>query len=93
MLLELLIVAWALCPLTAGSVTASRGQGWLVGIIAGGVFGLFGIAMAFGMPRLPTRDETRCDACAEIRRKEALICPHCGKTPKEASEMKAAAAG
>ena len=80
-------IVWIVCSVAAGIVGANKGRtgtGWTRGIILGPL-GLLIIAI------LPTNQAgadaaaiasggmRKCPYCAELVKKEAKICKHCGK--------------
>jgi RNA polymerase subunit RPABC4/transcription elongation factor Spt4 len=78
-LFTMLLISWGICAIAGAVIAVNRGNSGIGGFAAGAVFGWFGLAMIVTAARNPTAKEGRCKACAEIIRREATICPHCGK--------------
>ena len=77
-----LIFIWIVSAITAAVIMANRGNSAAAGFFGGIVFGVFAVPIALSTKRRPLAFETRCEACAEILRREAKVCPHC-QTPRD----------
>jgi uncharacterized membrane protein len=84
----LVLFTWVSCAIAGAVVAVNRGNNGVAGFIGSAVFGVFGLAMVASAKRGPTINETRCPACAEVLRREAVICPHCRSTFDEAAALR-----
>ena len=85
--LMLLVAFWVVCGLAGGSVTRGKGRGGAPGYLLGFLLGPLGLLIAVVLPRneagveaaaLESGARRRCPQCAELVRREAVKCRHCG---------------
>jgi hypothetical protein len=77
-----LLVVLGLSAFGAGLITSSKGRGFFLGFLLGGLLGLIGVLVAafLGSSTAPTPEELRrkeCPHCKEEMRADASVCPHC----------------
>lgn len=87
-IITMVIFTWLVSAITAGVILSNRGGNGFGGFVAGLFFGVFAIPIVMTTRRLPRWDEKPCEACREIIRKAALVCPHCTRSATEAAAMR-----
>jgi hypothetical protein len=82
-----------ICGILGGLITSSKGRGFFVGLVLGGLLGVIGLVIALFMkteaPPVPEERKTReCPHCKESMRRDASVCPHCQRdsTPRRFHE-------
>ena len=78
------IFIWIACAVLTAVGANSKNRDVLGWLFLGILFGIFALAAVLILPALPASemapDNTRnCPYCAELVKKEAVICKHCGK--------------
>lgn len=96
----MLIIAWIICGVFAAIIASSKGRNFFGWLILGLLFGIFALLAAGFMPAVNkseeklsettikslSNDERKCPFCAEIIKKEAKLCKHCGKEVEPVSD-------
>jgi hypothetical protein len=77
-MLPYFVTAWILCGIVGAMIGSSKGAA-AEGFAAGFLFGPLGILIAY----LLKGDRKKCRYCAELVKKEAIVCPHCQRDLKE----------
>ena len=80
------VVLWIICGVVASVIASSKGGNGLLGFIVGVLLGPFGIIIAFFMGDQAKKEEAtvqqgaakKCPRCAELVKRDALVCKHCG---------------
>ena len=84
-MLEFLLVGWVAIALLTADIAGAKRRTWFLWLIAGMVFGIFGLLAVIGMPtKKPSRKQQlasgkmrECPACREVIHAQANKCPHC----------------
>jgi hypothetical protein len=80
-------IIWLVCAIVSGMVGSGKGRtgaGWTLGILLGPI----GLIIIFVMPgnvekaeskAIESGDMRKCPFCAELVKREAIVCKHCGR--------------
>lgn len=80
------VALWVVCGLIAAVIYQNKGRSWIVGLLAGVIFGPLGVIFAAitstdqaGKDRqaLSSGGAVKCPHCAELIRSDAKVCKHC----------------
>lgn len=86
-----IFVFWLFCAIITAIIASSKGRSGFLWLIIGAMFGIFALVLVAAMPRITppapilagqevaTADtHVKCPDCAELVKKEARVCRHCG---------------
>jgi len=82
------LAIWLVCGLIAAVIASNKGRsgcGWfLVGVLLGPLGFILALVVSGDEKKTEERDiqsgaKKKCPYCAELVRKEAVICKHCGR--------------
>lgn len=84
--MEVFIVFWIICGGIAGYIASERGGDPVGGFMAGALLGPLGIVVACFMgtdkererKKVAIGESKKCPRCAELVKRDALVCKHCG---------------
>jgi len=77
------VFVWVVCAFVAGSISSSKGRSYGEGFGLGLFLGIIGVIVVAVLPKNEKRLETeklkvgtekKCPYCAEIIKKEAIVC-------------------
>jgi len=70
--MELIIIIWFACAITAGVIASNRGGSGLFWFLEGAIFGPLGVLTAFTAGK-------KCPYCRSRISPKAIVCPKCGR--------------
>lgn len=82
------IVMGVICAFIGGSISSSKGRSYGEGFALGFLLGIIGLIIVAVLPKNDTALEEskltdgtskKCPYCAEIVKREAVVCKHCGR--------------
>ena len=79
---ELLILLVVIgCPAACAVIASKKGRSALLWFILGIIFNFVGLIViaCLGNVEKAGRDMKKCPYCAELVKKDAIVCKHCGK--------------
>lgn len=75
----LYIFLWVLCAITAAYVYREKNRSWLLGLLAGLIFGPIGVVLALLTSRAPLPSASKtCPVCGTHSGLMERVCPKCG---------------
>ncbi len=86
--MEFIAILWFVCGLIAAIVATNKGRsgcGWfLVGVLLGPLGFILALVVSRNEPEIEKRsiqsgDLKKCPFCAELVKREAVVCKHCGR--------------
>ena len=74
------VALWIACSIGAAVIASSKKRNVLLWLLLGLLFGPLGLLTVGLMSRSeePGDDERKCPYCAEVIKKQARVCKHCG---------------
>jgi len=81
-------VVWLVCGIIAAIVASNKGRsgcGWfLIGVLLGPLGFILALVVSKNEPRTEERsiqsgEQKKCPYCAELVKREAVVCKHCGR--------------
>jgi len=87
----IIVLQAIICGILSGSLAEEKGHRSGSWFATGFFFGIFGLIAAAGLPTKTIIDSAssllkKCPDCAELIRKEALVCKYCGHSYMQNNE-------
>ena len=92
-----LLIIWICFGIASSMFMVSKGRSGCGGLLLGLLLGPVGLIIALAtkkdekaleMEKIKSGDNKKCPFCAEVVKKEAVVCKHCGRDlPKEEIEI------
>lgn len=78
-MLLLYIFIWIMCGIAAMVIYRNKGRSGALALVAGLIFGPFGVLLALLTPGPPPPPRPRiCTKCQKVSQFDSTICPKCG---------------
>lgn len=80
--MDFILITVVVIAIFTGAIAVSKGRSFLGWLVLGALFPLIALIAVAAMPSLKgqisKRDGKQCPSCAEMVRREAAVCRHCG---------------
>ncbi len=86
-----ILIFWFICAIVTAIIASNKGRSGFLWFLIGAMLGIFGLILVAALPRInepkPTvagfeaatpSTHVKCPDCAELVKKEARVCRHCG---------------